>query len=182
MQRKTGGSGQFPFPQYFRNMKSIFAISLLLITIFGCRKEKETPCHTEVISELIIPVFITDPYLYKEHVRTSIRCAGKCPDGMPCDSMIELTNASMGASVRRVRCSCKNEQIKPECGIILERIRYEGDSIKTRLLCSHKSTCAIASDTCIVQEKQLATDTIRSRITQRDSLIIKRWVATCECK
>ena len=166
---------------YVYNMKFIQVLSLVLILTLACRKEQTTPCHAQAIRELIMPVYMADSYYYAEHIRTNIRCAGKCPDGVPCDSMIELTNTSMGASVRRVRCGCGSQQMDHECGIIIEHIRSSPDTVETRLYCTHGSKCPVTSDTCMIQQQPLPSDTIRSRITDRDSLIIKQWVATCEC-
>jgi hypothetical protein len=133
------------------------------------------------VRELIQPVISIGAVQDSINVRTRIRCAGKCQDEAPCDSTIELTNTSMGASVRRVRCGCAGESPDEDCMIIIEHTRHSPDSIVSRLYCVHGSQCSALSGSCQLQEHPLPNDTIPSRVTGGDSLIVHKWLSACAC-
>ena len=166
---------------YLYRMKSLLTLWALLLCLVACRQQAEAPFHACVVRELIQPVSSTDTVKDSAYSRTRIRCAGKCQDGAPCDSTIELTNTSMGASVRRVRCGCAGESPEQDCGLIIEHIRHSPDSIVSRLYCAHGPQCSATSGSCQLQEHQLPDDTIRSTVTGGDSLIVHKWLCACMC-
>ncbi len=166
---------------YFRGMKSFLSLCALLLCVIACQQKAEIPFQACVVRELIRPVMSKGTVQDSAYTRTRIRCAGKCRDGAPCDSTIELTNTSMGASVRRVRCGCAGETPEQDCGIIIEHTRHSPDSIVSRLYCAHGSQCSAQSGSCQLQEHPLPNDTIRSRVNGGDSLIVHKWLCACAC-
>jgi len=159
---------------YFHAMKSFLTLFALLLFLISCQQKAEIPFQACVVRELIQPVLSTGAIQDSAYTRTRIRCAGKCNDGAPCDSTIELTNTSMGASVRRVRCGCASEPAEQDCRIIIEHTRHSPDSIVSKLYCEHGPKCAALPGSCQLQEHPLLNDTIRSRVTGGDSLIIHK--------
>lgn len=160
-------------------MKYVLILGIILFAAVACRQKAETPFNACVISERIVRA---DGMLDNgSATRTRIRCKGDCEGGVPCDSTIELTNTSMGASVRRVKCGCAGDAPGQGCGIVIEHTRHTEDSIVSRIFCSHRSDCAITTDTCMLQERGLPDEMIPSRITGEDSLIVQRWAYVCAC-
>ena len=155
-------------------MKSFLTLLALLLCLIACRQKAEIPFQACVVRELIQPVLSAGAIQDSAFARTRIRCAGKCQDGAPCDSTIELTNTSMGASVRRIRCGCAGEPPEQDCRIIIEHTRHSPDSIVSRLYCEHGPQCSALPGSCQLQEHPLPNDTIRSRVTGADSLIIHK--------
>ena len=166
---------------YFYSMKSFLTLFALLLFLISCRQKAEIPFQACVVRELIQPVISTGAIQDSASARTRLRCAGKCQDGAPCDSTIELTNTSMGASVRRVRCGCAGEPPDQDCRIIIEHTRHSPDSIVSRLYCEHGQQCSALPGSCQLQEYALPNDTIRSRVSGGDSLIVYKWLSACAC-
>ena len=155
-------------------MKSFLTLLALLLCLIACRQKAEIPFQACVVRELIQPVLSAGAIQDSAFARTRIRCAGKCQVGAPCDSTIELTNTSMGASVRRIRCGCAGEPPEQDCRIIIEHTRHSPDSIVSRLYCEHGPQCSALPGSCQLQEHPLPNDTIRSRVTGGDSLIVHK--------
>ena len=155
-------------------MKSFLTLLALLLCLIACRQKAEIPFQACVVRELIQPVLSAGAIQDSAFARTRIRCAGQCQDGVPCDSTIELTNTSMGASVRRIRCGCAGEPPEQDCRIIIEHTRHSPDSIVSRLYCEHGPQCSALPGSCQLQEHPLPNDTIRSRVTGGDSLIVHK--------
>lgn len=156
---------------------------LIIIGIFACQdKTEESNCHAQITEEFYYPVDSAGVSPVASSYRRKLRCAGLCPDGTPCDSILELTNTSMGYPVRRVRCGCKSNPSLTICDIMLETTRYEGDTVATDMVCvSYTEGCPVAADRCLHKEKVGPTDTIKSVISRLDSLVIRRKIHTCEC-
>jgi hypothetical protein len=163
--------------------RCIYLLCLLAI-VSACRGKKEDPsCYTQIIEELYYKVDSAGVSGYPYHSRNKVKCAGVCPDGTACDSLLELTVTSMGEPVRRVRCGCKSNPNPPACDIMLETIRHEGDTVMTYYKCvSYTNGCPVSTDQCRNHDHPGPSDTIRSVTSGRDSIIIKRKVFTCECK
>jgi hypothetical protein len=163
-------------------MKVFVFFSLILgAVMMACQQKADLPCHGMVIREEI--VFANSPdtsyQSHQSYIRT--RCAPKCPDGIACDSAIELTNTSMGASVRRVKCRCAHEEVDHNKGIVIEHIRHTPDSIVTRVYCARGGSGLEESEGCLPREVRLPDDTIRSSVGGGDSLIVKRREVICGC-
>ena len=160
------------------------SLYLVLVLFMACRgKQVDPSCYTQIIEESTYKVDSAGVAVYASHIRNKVRCAGICPDGTPCDSLLELTVTSMGEPVRRVRCGCKSNPNPTTCDIMLETIRFERDTVIVYKHCmSYYSGCPVSSDFCRNKETPGPTDTIRSTITSRDSLVIKRKIFTCECQ
>jgi len=160
-------------------MKAIMLFLLLLGLSPACRRSENAMCHAQLHAELVMPVYLVGTPAYKEYERYSMHCAGKCPDGTPCDSIIELSTIS-GTHYKILRCGCKN-QTDNSCNIALERFWNHPDTIHSLLLCLGSANCPTI-DTCVTSTRTLSPDTIRSRLTGRDSIILNKKVITCECQ
>jgi hypothetical protein len=167
---------------YFYGMKVLVVLTLVLSgIILSCQQKAELPCHGIVIREQIVSANSTDTSSLTNHTHMRIRCAANCPDGVACDSTIELTNTSMGVSVRRVKCGCAPEGIDHDKGIVIEHIRHTPDSIVTRVYCARGDSGLEESEGCLPREMRLPDEKIRFRGGGGDSLIVKRWEVICGC-
>lgn len=160
----------------------IFLISICFIGLFfACRRSPNPTCHSQVLHEKVMPVYLVGTPGYEESDHWTIHCAGKCPDGTPCDSIVENGTGENDSQFRIVRCGCENQRVNKGCGIFIYHYSHPADSSGTLLLCEGILRCPVESDRCNVQEQLISSDTIRSRLTGRDSIIIMKWVKTCEC-
>ena len=162
-------------------MKTLIVLVLFLGSFQICRRPPNPECHAQVLGELIDPVYLVGTSSYRQHGRHTMHCAGKCPNGTPCDTIVELRMLAPGTYEKRIRCGCEGQPVNRGCAVVLVQVWNHPDSVETSSLCNVSNHCPVEMDTCLVQEQEIIPDTIRSRLTGADSIISRKWLITCEC-
>lgn len=154
---------------------------LLLLFIFiasSCnnKKEEKVYCQGEVIQET------------RRNAENGERfdtiylvCASQCSNGSLCNPIIKEYDPPLeGEVVRRIWCGCEGDEEPHGCDVILEKVQI-GDTILENAVCAtFDKSCPLPADSCLPVYKN-RKDTIRSVISQKDSIYRQRKITTCEC-
>ena len=159
-------------------MRLLLVFICLIGFLFACRRSSNSICHAQILAELVIPIYLEGTPAYQEIERYTLHCAGKCPDGTPCDTIGKVTMFPDSLFFKSIYCGCKNLPANPACNIMLQHYWNQPDSVHNLILCLEYCP---GPDTCVTISQLLTPDTIRSRISGTDSIIIKKKVMTCEC-
>ncbi|HVI46458.1 MAG TPA: hypothetical protein VM802_16400 [Chitinophaga sp.] len=157
-------------------------IPQLLVAVFmlstpGCKQEDKTKayCQTFIQREIIHN---------KNHeelaARYKLLCTGRCPGKDSCEKITITYNPPLPNGLAKKQwCGCRGDTMPPACDVILYTYNF-GGRIVQQVDCTPPNTCPVTSDSCIQQNKETTTDTIRSA-DHKDSLYIYHTQISCEC-
>ncbi|PSL44290.1 hypothetical protein CLV51_106156 [Chitinophaga niastensis] len=153
----------------------LILLSILFAT--GCKNggKDKVYCQTFIQRETI-----HDKNHKELSTKYKLLCTGHCPGKDSCEKITITYNPPLkNGLIKKQWCGCNGDTIPQACDVVLYTYNFDGRIVQTAD-CTAFNTCPVATDSCIQQNRDIGTDTIRSA-DHKDSLYIYHTQISCEC-